>query len=173
MLRNRPPAEVVEGLGLPLVAVSSGGDNQEGSAGETASGATGLTSSAAFGSLASGSTLVSPAQTEDSPFLLGNGLVPVLVHLVTKILRGEYVDMAELLSDNLEAQRRGWLQDPSIAGSGQTTRRQRREIPHILSWVQCFSTFVTYEQIPREDETAASLPDLVSAGGPPMRGSCV
>ena len=43
------------------------------------------------------------------PFVLSNGLAPVPAKLVARILRGEFVDMAELLRDNLEAQWRGIL----------------------------------------------------------------
>ena len=48
-------------------------------------------------------TVVTPQQ----PFLLSEGLAPVLAKLVDKIIRGDFVDMAELLRDNLEVQRRG------------------------------------------------------------------
>lgn len=40
------------------------------------------------------------------PFVLSEGLPPVPHKLVAWILHGEFVDMAELLRDNLEAQRR-------------------------------------------------------------------
>ena len=40
------------------------------------------------------------------PFILSEGLPPVPHKLAARILRGEFVDMAELLRDNLEAQRR-------------------------------------------------------------------
>ena len=72
------------------------------------------------------------------PFILSEGLPPVPAKIVTRILRGEFIDMAELLRDNLEAQRRGALQDaPSSTG----VSRSRREVPDLLSWVQCFSIY--------------------------------
>ena len=43
------------------------------------------------------------------PFLLSEGLPPVPGKLVARILKGDFVDMAELLRDNLEAQRKGVL----------------------------------------------------------------
>ena len=46
------------------------------------------------------------SQVSDPPFVVGEGLAPVPAKLVTKILRGEYVDMSELLRDNTEAERR-------------------------------------------------------------------
>ena len=44
-----------------------------------------------------------------SAFILSEGLAPVPSKLVAKILKGEFVDMAKLMRDNLEAQRRGSL----------------------------------------------------------------
>ena len=41
-----------------------------------------------------------------APFTLGKGLPPVPGKLVQKIQRGDYVDMAELLRDNMEVERR-------------------------------------------------------------------
>ena len=72
------------------------------------------------------------------PFILSEGLPPVPAKIVTRILRGEFIDMVELLRDNLEVQRRGALQDaPSSTG----VSRSRREVPDLLSWVQCFSIY--------------------------------
>ena len=55
--------------------------------------------------------------------------------LVKKIVRGDFVDIAELLRDNMEAERRraGWEGEPSLT--------RRREVPDILSWLQCFSIY--------------------------------
>ena len=39
-------------------------------------------------------------------FIVSEGLPPVPVKLVTKIQRGDYVDMAELLRNNMEMERR-------------------------------------------------------------------
>ena len=73
------------------------------------------------------------------PFILSEGLAPVLVKFVAKILKGDFVVMAELLRDNLEAQRRGNLQDASAIDLSQS-KRACQEIPDLLSWVQCFGT---------------------------------
>ena len=75
------------------------------------------------------------------PFVLSEGLAPIPAKLVARIVRGEFVDMAELLRDNLEALRRGSLQDGSTASSSQT-KKARREVPDLLSWVQCFGTYM-------------------------------
>ena len=70
-------------------------------------------------------------------FILGEGLPPVPVKLVGKICRGEFVDMAELLRDNIEAERRRG----SAGEASRSASQRRREIPDILSWVQCFGTY--------------------------------
>ncbi len=78
-------------------------------------------------------------------FMVGEGLPPVPAKLVGKILRGEFVDMAELLRDNIEADRRRNAIDPSHscgAGGLGGTRPARREIPDILSWIQCFGVYI-------------------------------
>ena len=47
--------------------------------------------------------------------------------------------MAELLRDNIEAERRRGPQGESSSGSKNT----RREIPDILSWLQCFGIYIS------------------------------
>lgn len=80
------------------------------------------------------------SQVSDPPFVVGEGLAPVPAKLVTKILRGEYVDMSELLRDNIEAERRQMgLQN----GQPPYLAQGRREVPDILSWVQCFGTYAS------------------------------
>ena len=41
-----------------------------------------------------------------TPFILGESLPPIPAKLVAKIQKGKFVDMAELLRDNIEADRR-------------------------------------------------------------------
>ena len=45
------------------------------------------------------------------------------------------MDMAELLRDNMEVERR------KAAGEGESSQGRRREVPDILSWLQCFSLY--------------------------------
>jgi len=58
------------------------------------------------------------------PFILGEGLPLVPAKLVNKIQKGEFVDMAELLKDNIEAKRHR-------VAHGQEG----------LSWLQCFGKY--------------------------------
>ena len=102
-----PAPEDIQRLNLPL---ANEGDN--------------LLSNAAGGE----SGLVAPATTSSSerevvkasipqPFLLSKGLAPVPLKLVEKIQKLEFVDMAELLRDNLEVQRQVASQDQSAVQS--------------------------------------------------------
>ena len=75
------------------------------------------------------------------PFLLSEGLPPVPAKLVARIQRGDFIDMAELLRDNLEAQRRGTLPEQGSSAASSTHVRPRREVPDLLSWVQCFGLY--------------------------------
>ena len=57
--------------------------------------------------------------------------------MVKRILKGEFIDMAEFLKDNAEAERRR----ATVGESGQAVRGSRREIPDFESWLQCFSAY--------------------------------
>ncbi len=80
-------------------------------------------------------TSVGKPKSAVSPFILSEALPVVPAKLVKKIVRGEFVDMAELLWDNMEAERR------RANGEGKSTLPRRREVPDILSWLQCFSMY--------------------------------
>lgn len=77
--------------------------------------------------------------SEIGAFVLGEGLPPVPAKLVAKILKGEFIDMAELLWDNIEAERRRGGSDTTSS----QLRAAQREIPDILSWFQCFGVFAS------------------------------
>ena len=80
------------------------------------------------------------AKKDESPteaFVLGEALPGVPAKLVRRILKAEYVDMAELLKDNMEAERRRWRAEGGQPQGHFTQRTPRREIPDVLSWLQC------------------------------------
>ena len=80
------------------------------------------------------------AKVQDTqPFVFSHGFPPVPAKLVAKILRLEFVDMAELLRDDIEAERRRGAQGEGSNNS----KTPRREIPDILSWIQCFGIYVS------------------------------
>ena len=73
-----------------------------------------------------------------TPFILGESLPPIPAKLVAKIQKGEFVDMAELLRDNIEADRRR-TKDSGAGGSA--TAQGWQEVLDILSWIQCFGAY--------------------------------
>ena len=80
----------------------------------------------------------SDAHIEDGNalFILGDTLPIVPAKLVKRIRKGEFVDMAKLLKDNMEAERRRSLSIEGASGTG-----SRREVPNLLSWLFCYSMF--------------------------------
>ena len=74
-----------------------------------------------------------------TPFFIGESLPPIPAKLVTKIQRGEFVDMAELLRDNIKAVQR---RTKDSGASGCTSSQSQREVPDIFSWIQCFGTYM-------------------------------
>jgi hypothetical protein len=73
-----------------------------------------------------------------APFTLGVGLPPVPGKLVQTIQRGDYVDMADLFRDNMELERRKASRESTLALGIQPSRR---EVPDLISWVQCFGVY--------------------------------
>ncbi len=77
---------------------------------------------------------------EYQPYVFNQGFPPVPAKLVRKILQSEFVDMSKLLRDNIEAERRRGMQGES---SNTNPKTPRRDIPDILSWIQCFGIHVS------------------------------
>lgn len=127
-LGSMPSSENVAFLGLPVF-------------GTRAATLTAPKDGAALGAGAGNTSGTAPTPKGDSPpFTLGEGLPPIPAKLVAKILKGEYVDMAELLRDNMEAERRHTRsQSGETNNNGNTSAR--REIPDLLSWIQCFGMY--------------------------------
>ena len=73
--------------------------------------------------------------------MLGKGLPPVLGRLIQKIQRGDYVDMAELLCDNMELECRKASHESSASALGLGIQPSCREVPDLISWVQCFGVY--------------------------------
>ena len=122
MLGSSYDPEAVRGLNLPTF---SSVQRMSGSAGEEVAG------------------MPTPKRAEVGevpPFVLSEALPVVPAKLVKRIVKGEFVDMAELLKDNMEVERRRAAEgETSQALLGQ--RGSRREVPDMLSWLQCFSAY--------------------------------
>ena len=65
----------------------------------------------------------------ETPFILSDALPVVPAKLVKCILKPEYVDMAELLKDNMEAERRRMLSDGGLPQSHFANRPTHQEVP--------------------------------------------
>ena len=130
-----PAPAVVEGLHLPVIGERAAGPADAPLAAEDRG------SDGPVGKVTAGRTSdVSGKGTESSkPFFLSKDMAPVPAKLVAKIHRSEFVDMAELLRDNLEVRRQE--DNHEIPTSGES-KRSRREIPDLISWVQCFGTYM-------------------------------
>ena len=133
-LGGMPAAGSVDRLGLRVTGDGDGEGGGEGEGGDEGGGSDGTTDVPPKATTSKGAVA--------RPFILSEGLPPVPHKLLSRIQRGEYVDMAELLRDNLEAQRRSSSQPASCSSTGSNPSRSRREISDLLSWVQCFGIYI-------------------------------
>ena len=139
-LGKLPDSGLIAALKLPTF---SGGDSNASKSATTAnSGDTSGSKTASPANPAGNQATTKKATSGDtSPFTLGEGLPPVPAKLASKIRRGEYVDMAELLRDNMELERRRDTREVSSNAFGLNQQPNRREVPDLLSWVQCFGMY--------------------------------
>ena len=70
------------------------------------------------------------------PLYIGGGLPPIPRKLVHRIQDGHFIDMAELLPDNLEATN---LIDDDLT---KNIKRKQQDVTQIMDWIQCFSTYI-------------------------------
>ena len=82
------------------------------------------------------------AAKEVRTFVLGESLPVVPAKLVKRILKGDFVDMSELLKDNMGVERRRALgEEDRGMGSSLMGKVSRREVPDLLSWLQCYGMY--------------------------------
>ena len=83
-------------------------------------------------------------------FFLGQAFPPVPPKLVKKIHALEFMDVADLLTDNLELLRETDGASPSANLT--TSKRRPHQVSNILSWVQCFTTYaaIVMEEHPQK-----------------------
>ena len=84
----------------------------------------------------------STVPTLQQPFIVGPGFSPVPYKLVSQITSGKFIDLAELLSDNL----RDNEAEPQLLLDGRlvltaTSKRPKRSIDDITSWSEAFSIY--------------------------------
>ena len=144
-----PTEERLAGLGLPLIPPTEEGGSLATAAGAmvapdleaSTSGSAKVPESSPpdIGERATKKPKTGGSAIPTAPFLMSDCLPPVPAKLVAKILKGEYIDMAELLRDNIEAERRRATDTPSASSSSHHSNR--REVPDFLSWLQCFGVY--------------------------------
>ena len=72
---------------------------------------------------------------------LSEALPVIPPKIFKRIWKGEFVDMAELLKDNMEAERRRSLSESGTKRSSLAAQATRREVPDLSSWLYCFSLY--------------------------------
>ena len=93
--------------------------------------------------MASGLT-VPPFAADSTGMILSPALQPIPARLVRRILSTEFVEMRDLLSDNVSLYEQlesihGPLHNAAFPGP---MRARMREVPSLLSWVFCFAAYV-------------------------------
>ena len=79
---------------------------------------------------------------KSDPFVLGEGLPILPAKLTAKILRGEFVEMHELLQDNI-ALKKKVAEDPNCTSHAKPSKKREltEDVQGLLSWVECFNLF--------------------------------
>ncbi len=80
----------------------------------------------------------------DTGIYIGEGLPPVPTKLAEKIRKWEFVDMAELLPEFWGSPSGARLEATGQPGGTATLapQRRRRKVTDIVSWIQCYATYV-------------------------------
>ena len=83
----------------------------------------------------------SVASSLHKPFVIGPGYSPIPAKLVTKLRAGQFVDLADLLPENVKAQD----SEPQSYLDGKllvSTKKRVREITDIVTWVEAFTVYM-------------------------------
>ena len=85
------------------------------------------------------------SEVKTEPFTLGEGLPVLPAKVVARILRGEYVEMAELLQDNIALDNKLTSAHSDGLSAGHLKSSKKRELTEdvhgLLSWVECFNIY--------------------------------
>ena len=89
-------------------------------------------------------------------------LSPVPGRLVQKIQRGDYIDMSELLRDNMELECQRASDETTGANLGLGDQPSRREVPDLIPWVQCFGVYAAVVNVkyPHRTLTTSGVSNL-------------
>ena len=104
-----------------------------------------------------------PGPTAAQPLVLASSYPPVPARLVDKIKSGKYVDMKEMLSDNISLLRSLEALHPAMHAGlnlAAPTKPRLRDVGDILTWAYCFMGYIsirTPDQATRDMLTYARL----------------
>ena len=94
-----------------------------------------------------GPTLPLPAIGISSAFILGPGRPPIPPKLVTQILANKFIELSELLPENLESPQcessSFTIEGGAIVPITKVLSKRKQEISDILTWVECFTSYIT------------------------------
>ena len=94
-----------------------------------------------------GPTLPLPAIGISSAFILGPGRPPIPPKLVTQILANKFIELSELLPENLESPQcessSFTIEGGAIVPITKVSSKRKQEILDILTWVECFTSYIT------------------------------
>eukprot|EP00118_Oscarella_pearsei_P022426 m.259447 g.259447 ORF g.259447 m.259447 type:complete len:379 (+) comp40421_c0_seq6:409-1545(+) len=129
---------------------------------------------AQLGNASGNSTAAVPAVPQETPFIVGDAIL-IPAKLVAKILSGKFVDMAELMADNVELVRVNT--ETSTANAGSSGRTRLRQVPTVLSWARSFCAFAAVRAsanskwaVPMFAHMALILQETARCGGDGWRG---
>ena len=93
--------------------------------------------------------------TENLGKSLGEGLPPIPRKLADRILRGEFIDMHELLPESWR------MAEQELEGPDSRPRGSRRRVLDIIVWVQCFACYMGVIATRRQEQIPELLEYLV------------
>ena len=86
----------------------------------------------------------------EKAFSLGPGRAPIPPKLVTKILSSKFVDLSELLPENLDDPlsntTSSTIENSTIVPVSRSSRERKTDLD-ILSWVECFNSYISVSHI--------------------------
>ena len=82
------------------------------------------------------------SQGTAAPIVISSALPPIPGKVVSKILSGAFVEMRELLLDNLRLRRQLEIQDEFSATAPHAVRPPLREVQTISSWACCMASYL-------------------------------
>ncbi len=85
--------------------------------------------------------------------MFSDEFLPVAGELVGKILNGKFINMAELLCDNIEAERRRGQNEKMNTCSGMGPKQSWREIPDLFNVLES----MTASQRPKRSEKMSKM----------------